>query len=157
MSHYDILQPNWNAVKGLLTDNDVLLPAISHRRTIELLPAEINSGNPLGVGDVVEWVGVENDEVGALARIKCPAILQAEEIGGRNSRRRERLHRRHPGIDHKLQFTMISVGAELITHGSRVGAETDSDRGGVELCEAALHIAIDFLCPLDRVRGASLI
>src|SRR5579863_4534061 len=51
-----------------------LLPRRSHALAVELAPFQINVRNPLRIGDVIERIRVEHDEVGALSGLERSTI-----------------------------------------------------------------------------------
>jgi hypothetical protein len=59
----------------------LLFPGGAHRLTIDLLPPQIYLRDLLRVRDVVERVGIQNHEVGALARFQRPVPGQAKVAG----------------------------------------------------------------------------
>ena len=70
------------------------------------LPAQHHRRDPLGVVDVGEWIGIEQDEVGHFARRDRPhRVRHPEPLGGFSRRARERLHRAHAHrIDEESQL-----------------------------------------------------
>jgi hypothetical protein len=63
-------------------------------------PAQVHRRDAARVGDVVERIGVEHDEVGALARMQRAGVGDPQELGGVAGRRHDDLHGRHSGGHH---------------------------------------------------------
>ncbi len=55
-------------------------PALSEGTPIDPIAPEVNLGDPPSVLDVVERVGVEDDEIGAHARLEGADVHQAERL-----------------------------------------------------------------------------
>ena len=112
-------------------------PAVSGRpvltgRNSGLRPRRADTPrDPAGVGDVVERICVEDDEVGALAGGDRAGIGHPQELGGIARRRDDDLHRRHPRRDHVRHLEMRAPGRVA------VGAERDADAGRAQLRQVA--------------------
>ena len=74
----------------------------AERRAIHFLAAQIDARNLAGVGNVIDRIRVQHDEVGGLPRVQCSVIFEAQEIGGGRGHRGERLRGGHPGFHHQL-------------------------------------------------------
>ena len=57
------------------------LPFRRHGGARQLLAAQIDLGDPPRIGDVVEWIGVEHNEVRALARRYGSGVSDFQEFG----------------------------------------------------------------------------
>ena len=62
--------------------------------------ADHDARNATGVGDVVERVGIEDQEVGALAGAQHAGVAPVHELGGDR-----------PIVGYKSQFSMLSSSA----------------------------------------------
>ena len=92
---------------------------------------------------VGQRIAGDRDDVGALARLDRPDFArQAEEVGGVDRRRLQRLDRRHAKFDHQLEF----VGVAAVLGDARVGAEGDLDARRIGLGE---RLAGDADAPVD--------
>ena len=94
------------------------------------------------VPDVGQWVGVEHDQVGALAGFEHPEVgfpdrwHQAGAGGGGGD---ERLHRRQSGFHVQLQLVVCPPAHRHVT-GAAVGAQRHRNAGVVDLLHERLHL-----------------
>ena len=65
---------------GLLAAGERARPLRPERRAIDFRPAQIHRRDPSRVGQVVERIRVEDDEVGALAWRNRSHVLEAQEL-----------------------------------------------------------------------------
>ena len=122
--------------------------------TTHFLPAEIDARNPPGVGDVLQRIPVEDDEVGALARGDGAEAVEPEDAGRRARCGHDRLSGRQAGGHHVLQLDVL--GPSEHPAGARaadVGPERDADAGGIELRHVPRQPVPFFAPGCDRIRG----
>src|SRR5215510_2153202 len=79
------------------------------RRAVDFLAPLVDLRNLPGVGDVLERVRVEDDEIGALAGGKGAKAIELEQSRTCRRGRDYRLHGCHACRDHQLQLVVLAV------------------------------------------------
>src|ERR1700730_15877156 len=94
------------------------------RRAIHFGAREVHPRDAARVADVVERIGIEDEEIGALARGETAGARQSEELRRAAGRRYDDRRRRHAGVRHQFEFLLLGVAEEMILKPG-VGAEYD--------------------------------
>src|SRR6267154_666001 len=113
---------------------EFILPTQAHADTVNFLSADDDPVDLSHVGHAVEHVGVEHDEVGALARRHhAELIVEPQGLGGFAGRRQHHFHRGETVRRHvfELEHRMHPEPAVLIA--GRVAAQNFAHARGVEL------------------------
>src|SRR5207244_6702680 len=76
----------------------IRLPFGGQGRTGNLLSALVDPVDPPGVGDVVERVPVEHNEIGALAGCDRAELIESDDLRGVAGPRHQGLHWREPTL-----------------------------------------------------------
>jgi hypothetical protein len=115
-------------------------PPRAERRSIDLVAAQIHSGDLPGVGEVIERVGVEDDEARALAGRERSHVVQAQHFGRRPGGGDQHLLRRHAGLGHPLELLERGVTGKTVLDPGVV-SEGDGHPGPAQPGQAAdLHL-----------------
>src|SRR5215471_15678682 len=123
---------------------------------VDLDAFDIDSGNPLSVGDVVERIGFQHQEVGFFAWRERAHLVEGQILRRAAGGRHNDLHRRHAGEDHTFKFALLGHTEEMIFE-TRITAKNDSSVRLGESGETALEYGVLGPCALNGSRIATLV
>src|SRR5262245_6208360 len=113
-------------------------PPGSQLCTIDLAAAQVYAGDSSCIGDVVEGIRVEHNEVGAFTRRDRSQVIEAEDFCRRPRGRYKDLGRRQTGGNHVFELRVHGPTDELIALlSAAVRAHADLDARGAEPRNAA--------------------
>src|SRR5207249_5809239 len=91
----------------------------SQPAAIYLSTFDVDPGDPLGVCDVVQRIGVEDEKIGFFAGCEHSHLIELQVLGSAARGRDNHLHRCHTCVHHTLQF-MLFGHAEKVVFKSRI-------------------------------------
>src|SRR3954462_9642085 len=111
------------------------------RSLFEFPAAEIDRFHRAHIGDVVEWILRQHQEVGGLAGgERSKVTVDAEHLRVVLRERLNDLHRGEPGITHQLHLAMLEEALDevAVRRAAGIGSEPEADAGIGELLEVFL-------------------
>src|SRR2546426_10629993 len=110
------------------------------------LAADHDVDDALQLGDVLERVALDRDDVGELAGLEgSDPVVPAQRLRGDAGPGLDRLHRRHAGVQQGGELVRVQLGREA----AEVRADADLHAGLDRLSDAALELAAGLAGELD--------
>src|SRR5882762_3508724 len=109
------------------------LPFCPQSGAIDGLASEIDRVDLADIGNVVERIGVEHDEIGALAGRHHAELVEAQHLGGIPRRRDDHFHRGEARRDHVVELQERVQPEPAVAVSGGVAAEHLPHAGGMEL------------------------
>src|SRR5713101_6267470 len=111
------------------------LPFRPQSGAIDGLASEVDRVDLADIGNVVERIGVEHNEIGALAGRHHPELVEAQHLGGIPRRRDDHLHRGEARRDHVVELQKRVQAEPAVAVAGGVAAEHLPHAGGMELSD----------------------
>src|SRR5215467_2901334 len=109
------------------------LPFRPQSGAVDGLASEIDRTDLADIGNAVERIGVEHDEIRALAGRDHAELIKAQHLCGIPRRRDDHFHRGEPGRDHVVELQERVQPEPAVAVAGSVAAEHLPHAGGMEL------------------------
>ena len=114
---------------------------MAQRSAIDHRAADIDGSDAPGIADVVQRIGIEHEEVRALALLSVPVSVTPRYSCRTTGRCDDDVHRRHAGGRHQLQLLLLGVAEEVVRQPG-VATEDDPRAGGIEPGQTAFEYRV---------------
>src|SRR6266496_6500267 len=106
------------------------LPSGKQCPSVEHDAAQIHTVDLTGVADVLQRIGIEHDEIGALAGGEHPHVLDVQQLGRRSSRGHDCLRRRESKLHPSRELVMIGRAERVTGMNAGIRTKNKTNTGG---------------------------